>query len=452
MKKGALLGLLLIMVQIGWAQLYINGGTIQIDPGATVQVKGDLISNATVSGDGKIVMNGTVNQFMSMSGNSLPNLDINNSAHVTLTSAARVDKSLTFSSGKIIAGAFSFNLSPTASLSGMGTNKFVETNGAGQLVKEVNANLTNSEMPVGAGSLYRPVYITTTGTYNNASVGLKALAVLHPNKPAGVNTYLNNYWPITLNGISGAVSAVGKYTDPTDITGTEANLKGFFYNGSSWVSSNGTNDALLNLVGIPVTGTGGDLYGMDFAIVPVKFSFFNAIKQQKDAWLTWGIQSVNANTSYFSIERSVNGTDFASIGRVLVNQNQALSAYQFTDASIFTQPSLTQVYYQIKEVDINGQSVSSEIKKLSTNTQTVKVQVYPNPTSEYANVLFDLMAAGDVSVAIFDFQGKSMQSFHYHGNAGTNMLHLNLRHLSKGNYTIRIIQNNQQETTSVIKM
>lgn len=441
MKKALLLSLFLCLIfSAGFAQLYINGGTIIIDSGANVQIKGDLISNASITGNGKIVMNGTVNQYMSMSSNSLPNIEINNAAHVSLTSAARIEKSLTFTAGKIIAGAYNCTLSPTALLTGMGTNKFVETNGVGQLVKEVNADLSSSEMPVGAGSLYRPVFITSSGTYTNATIGIKSLALLHPNKPAGVNTYLNNYWPITLNGVSGTINAIGKYNDPTDVTGTELNLKGFFYNGSTWVSNNGSNDAALNLVGVPVTGAGGDVYGMDFAIVPVKFSYFNAIRQQQDAWLNWGVQSINVNTSYFSIERSEDGINFTSIGTVPVQQNQFQSVYQFTDASIFTNASVEQIYYQIKEVDVDGKFVFSEIRKLSVINPAIHVQVYPNPTSEYANVLFDLKTAGKVSVSIIDAQGKSVQSFQYLGNAGANLLHLNIGHLNKGNYLFEFIK------------
>ena len=76
---------------------------------------------------------------------------------------------------------------------------------------------------------------------------------------------MNAYWPITRTGITGTVNAIGQYADPTDIAGTEADLRGFFYNGTQWSSINGTNDAALNRVGAPVTGVGGSIYGMGAA-------------------------------------------------------------------------------------------------------------------------------------------------------------------------------------------
>lgn len=55
----------------------------------------------------------------------------------------------------------------------------------------------------------------------------------------------------------------GQYTDPSDVTGNEANLRGYFFNGTDWTSVDGTNDAVLNRVGVPVTGNGGDVYAMN---------------------------------------------------------------------------------------------------------------------------------------------------------------------------------------------
>ncbi len=263
---GFFFGIFLIATQAN-AQLSVfgtNGLTIQ--SGAELILQGNFSSTVNVAGSGKITLKGTVVQNVSMNDLAIPNLEINNAQNINLTSNGRIQTSLNFVNGKIIAGNFNLTLSNVATSSGMGTGKFVETNNSGQLFKELSGNVTSFEIPVGVSTVYRPVFLTTSATtFSGAKVGVKALAVSHPNKPFGTTDYLNAYWPITRTGITGTVTAVGRYVDPTDIVGTEANLRGFFYDGIQWSSINGTNDAALNRVGAPVTGTGGSLYGMGTA-------------------------------------------------------------------------------------------------------------------------------------------------------------------------------------------
>lgn len=252
-------------------QLYINGGGFTIDSGAVVNVKGDLTGTRSISGTGKLVMNGTVGQNMSMNGNTVPSLEINNAQNITMNSAARVQAALVFVNGRIIAGNNNLTLSSSASASGMGAGKFIETNGTGQVFKELSANVTSFEMPVGVGTVYRPVFISTAATYASAGIGVRALAASNPGRPSFSTDYLNVYWPITRTGITGTVTAIGQYADPTDISGTESKLRGCFYDGAQWSNSGSSYDAALNRVGATVATAGGSLYGMSpFAMLGVK--------------------------------------------------------------------------------------------------------------------------------------------------------------------------------------
>ena len=263
---GFFFGISLVAIQAN-AQLQVNGaGALVIQSGAVVNLQGNLSGTTTVGGSGKITLTGVVAQNVSMNDLAIPNLEINNTQNVYLTSNGRIQNSLNFVNGKIIIGNYNLTLSSVATSSGMGTGKFIETNSTGQVFKELSGNVTSYEIPVGVSTVYRPVLLTTTATvFNAAKVGVKALAIPHLNRPAGTIDYLNAYWPMTRTGITGTVNVTGRYTDPTDIVGTEVNLRGFFYDGSQWSSTNGTNDAVLNRVGAPVTGTGGSLYGMGLA-------------------------------------------------------------------------------------------------------------------------------------------------------------------------------------------
>ncbi len=247
----------------GQLNVFGSAGLI-IQPGAEVILQGNLSGTTNVGGSGKISLNGAVAQNVSMNDFAIPNLEINNTQNINLTSNLRIQNSLNFVNGKVIAGNYDLTLSDIATSSGIGTGKFIETNNTGQVFKELSGNVISFEIPVGVSTVYRPVFLTTNATaFSGAKVGVKALAVSNPNKPPGSTDYLNAYWPITRTGITGTVTAIGRYADPTDIAGTEVNLRGFFYNGTTqWSVINGTNDAELNRVGAPVTGTGGSLYGM----------------------------------------------------------------------------------------------------------------------------------------------------------------------------------------------
>jgi len=276
MKKNLLLIVLVIIAMIGFnnakAQLYINGGQLYLDSGAFITLKSDLISNTNINGTGKIILNGTASQSLNMNNNTIPSLEINNNQNVELTSGAKIQNTLSFVNGKIIAGSNNLTLSVNANATGMGAGKFVETNGTGQIFKELASNVTSLELPVGISTSYRPVFLTTTASaFNNAKIGIQSTTSSFTNRPTETTDYLNTYWTISRVGITGSVNAIGQYADPSDVTGTENNLRGCFYNNGDWSLVNSTSDASLNRVGAPIAGNGGVLYGMNrFAMLGIK--------------------------------------------------------------------------------------------------------------------------------------------------------------------------------------
>ena len=258
------------MVKFAYAQLTISSGaTFHIQSTGSVVVQGDVVSNADISGPGKLVLKGSTNQLVNMNGFSIPNLEMDNAANATLTGNARIGSSVTFLNGKVIVGNNTITLTPTTSSIGMGINKFFETNGTGFLRKELTADISNVVAPVGAGSDYLPVTLTTTGsTYASASIGVQAKGISNSNKHPRSETYLLANWPINKAGITGGtLNAVGSYTDPTRYvsfgTGVESDLRGFFWNGTNWSTAGGTQDAALNTVGASISTTDGELYGMN---------------------------------------------------------------------------------------------------------------------------------------------------------------------------------------------
>ncbi len=254
---------MLILPAVMQAQLNVNGAQLFIESGAAIYVQGDVTATTDILGPGKILLSGSTNQNLNMNGFTIPVLEINNTANATLTGDLKIGTSLIFTNGKIKTGNYNFTLSDVATFSGAGTNKFLETNGTGQVFKEIASNISSKEIPVGAGSSYRPAFITTTGTYSSAKVGVKVLGAASPNKPAKISDYIKAYWPVTKSGISGTVTIKGQYIDGSDVTGSEGNLRGYFFNGTDWSSSSETHNAGANQISAIIASNSGQLTALD---------------------------------------------------------------------------------------------------------------------------------------------------------------------------------------------
>lgn len=267
MKKIYLLFPFLALSVAGAAQMTIqSGATLFIESGAKVTVQGDLTSSANIQGPGTILMKGSALQNINMNGNTIPNLEIDNAANVTLTgSLAKIGSSLVFTSGKLLTAAQDLYIAPTATISGQNANRFIWTDGIGQVRKELTGDIANYELPVGFDNSYRPVYLTSTGgTYAGANIGVRSLGAASANRPPMMANFLNTSWPVTKTGITGGTQTIsGQYIDPTDVNGTESTLVGYYFNGTDWSSHNNTADAASNRIAVPIGAATGELTAMN---------------------------------------------------------------------------------------------------------------------------------------------------------------------------------------------
>jgi hypothetical protein len=265
--KRILFSLLLIgSVTNSIAQLKIDNVVFFIQPGATVTVQGDITSNVDIQGTGLLVLKGSALQRVDMGGFTIPNIELDNAANVTLQNTnARVGNSFVFTNGKFKTGNLDITLSSTANVTGANATKFFWTNGTGQLKKELIANATGYELPVGENANYRPAYLTTSGSsFSSANFGIRVSGAADPNKPAMAASFLNTSWPVTKTGITGGtVTLAGQYIDPTDVTGTEANLVGYYNNGTDWSSVGETHNTGTNRISAPVTTDNGVVSGIN---------------------------------------------------------------------------------------------------------------------------------------------------------------------------------------------
>jgi hypothetical protein len=271
--RTVLLPILSFLVLSTNAQLVIDDATFFIGEGAVVTVQGNLTSNVAIQAGGsgatlgKIQLKGSGVQQINTNGFVIPRLEIDNTSNATLTGDVRVSSLLEFTNGKFQLGTANFIIEDGTVISGAGASKFLETNGSGQARRLVGANVADKVIPVGSGTSYTPFMYTTTGsTYGaGAYVGVQATgaAVPTPQRHPRTESYLATSWKVTKSGITGGnLAGTGSYLDP-QVMGTEGDIVGMFWNGSSWSRTGGVQNAGTNLVGANVTTNSGEIYGMN---------------------------------------------------------------------------------------------------------------------------------------------------------------------------------------------
>ncbi len=254
------------------AQLVINGATLYLESGAVVTVRGNFSSTTDIQGPGKIVMNGTSNQEINMNGYAIPVLEINNAANITLIGNMKLSSNLLFTNGRIMAGVNNFTFSPSATFTGAGAGKYIETNDIGQVRKEVTA-AGSYILPIGKSNVYLPLQYDLSGNTfgSGAFVSGLIVPVSHPKKPIRSEDFLTAYWKTSYTNITGgAVDITTTYDDANSYAGSEAFLNGLRYDGTNWSLTNNTMNTTSNTVTFNSVATGTDLYAMN------KFVLMNA--------------------------------------------------------------------------------------------------------------------------------------------------------------------------------
>ncbi|HRN42643.1 MAG TPA: T9SS type A sorting domain-containing protein, partial [Vicingus sp.] len=80
------------------------------------------------------------------------------------------------------------------------------------------------------------------------------------------------------------------------------------------------------------------------------------------------------------------------------------------------------------------------------------VSVFPNPTKEFVQVIFNSKNAGSLAYSIKDINGKIILNNNYKATIGKNVFVIDLRNnkLTKGVYFIELTMNNQLATQKLV--
>ena len=381
-------------------------------------------------------------------------MNLNLTGNVILSTNAYINHSLNFTSGKLETGSYEAKLltTSTSAITGYGSNSYV----IGNLRRNV-ATTGSYYFPVGTSTKYEQMNVNFT-----LQTGVTSLLVYFnataPGTPTGitvsgiaVNNMLNyGYWTMTPNSAmtGGSYASTGLLTGYTN-TGLNANTNYYLLkraNSSSAWQALGTQITVSGQSsGNPLQFASSGLTGFsDFgggygggSTLPISLSSFTvSLVDNEYVNLEW-ITSAELNNEYFNVERSADGKDFETIGRVEGHGTSLVkNEYSFKDETPLEGTS----YYRLKQVDFDGPFSYSPIQSLN-NAQVVltadDVNVFPNPATTEINVAVQIKKEGDQEIQIIDLSGRVVYSQSQSFYEGQNQFKLPLDNLPTGFYFVK---------------
>jgi plastocyanin len=187
--------------------------------------------------------------------------------------------------------------------------------------------------------------------------------------------------------------------------------------------------------------------------LPIILSNFVIGTQNSRPFISWSTQT-EVNADYFSIRKSVNGTDFYEIGKVPATGNsQVERKYSFIDEAISS--AVTYVYYSLAIVDMDGNTKLSPIRIYKNLLAAPKliISLSPNPIQEmgHLSIQYNANKKGTMLAKIINSDGKLILQASLSADLGINNGHIHLMNIPAGIYVINFNLEGLSESYTIVK-
>lgn len=181
---------------------------------------------------------------------------------------------------------------------------------------------------------------------------------------------------------------------------------------------------------------------------PVEWLNFQA-KPTEEGHVRLDWQTANElNNNYFEVEKSFDGDLFQSLDRVDGKLNSAeTQSYRYLDKGYMR----AEIFYRIKQVDINGAfSYSDMVRVRMTNLLDKNFQVSPIPFEDHLTIQAKGIQERDVQLALYDVTGRLLVTKFW--QAGQNEMSIPTAQLKPGVYILKIVDSfGKVESTPLVK-
>ena len=131
--------------------------------------------------------------------------------------------------------------------------------------------------------------------------------------------------------------------------------------------------------------------------------------------LTSWATATETNNKEFSVERSVDGINWKTIGTLPgAGTSSKTLYYSYIDDN--PQPGLS--YYKLKQTDYDGNYTFSNIQ--SVTISSVKFEIFPNPTAGNLTATYYSQLDEPINMVIMDLTGKVVENTQLQALVGVN--------------------------------
>ena len=347
--------------------------------------------------------------------------------------------------------------SNTQNTAALGSNFLMGTGGTAQgILTYIFSDATaNHTVPDGTNviSINFTVINNPVSTYNDNVISFSntptSIGIDTASDFTGLSDYGSLVAPNSENHISGYVSFARPAVlsnNGTDITDSVTNRPSgctyqWFQNGNAIAGPASSNypNAPAGLDSVRITYPNGTVVSCIAAVLPIKLNSFNGRFVDNTNQLSWSTSS-EINTNIFDVERSINGKDFVSIGKVkAIGNSTTPQYYSFADANVNGAPMY---YYRLKSVDNNGSYSYSNVIKIAKDNKTT-ISLYPNPSKSIVTIEGDKIE----KIVVTNLLGKTVLVKNV--NAVNNTT-LNVSSLAKGFYNVNVMNVNSTKSLKLI--
>lgn len=186
-------------------------------------------------------------------------------------------------------------------------------------------------------------------------------------------------------------------------------------------------------------GANATLTTNPFIPLPIELLSFTVEMTEKNVNLNW-VTASESNNDYFTIERSINGKYFYSIGEQKGAGNSYINNYySFIDKN----PLQGFNYYRIKQTDFDGQFSFTPIQNIFHATSDINI--YPSQTQGQLNINTGLES---YEIVIYNSRGQRIKQC---SGLSYNQT-LSIDDLQSGVYFVEVISGQVINKTKVIKI
>ena len=286
---------------------------------------------------------------------------------------------------------------------------------------------STSEPTLTAGSRYALLVQNYSGGINGVTISMAGTAVIGPQANfttsiSGCNVTINNLFPSIPN-----YSYSWDFGDGTNSTSSAASFVKTYSTGGTYTISL----AVVDQLGCVKT------FSQDVTVCPLPVemksftAYHNSVNQtNRIEWVT----NSEINNYYFTLESSPDGVLWKSLVNIPGGGNSNVPLSYFYDDKNYYQ--LT--YYRLKQTDYDGTfeyfgPISVMINPSDNSYSMEGTYIYPNPTEGFVTI--DLPQEVESYIAIYDILGRMVWSKTHNRQ---KQVQINLNHLTKGSYVIRI--------------